>query len=215
MEKPNKKTPIPKKETQKCRRRTKDEKVRESADAAPRAQHAPDVPHWIPNDYRWDQFPPQVRDAVVRIVTPAYRQFVLEAPGELERSVGLTLVHLTWLEICDQIQMAAASADPSSLDAILGDPQGTLDRHLRLATAKCQTAELLMKLRIVDHLAPPQLPQANASGRSVPLLETSSADPDDQCCLFQPTARRDEKCGPEMPPLGLETESEIGKIKRR
>ena len=86
---------------------------------------------------------------VPRILTPAYRRFVLDAPGELERSIGLTLVHLMWLEVCDQIHLATATADPSSLDAILKNPEDMIDRHLHLVTAKCQTAELLVKLRLV------------------------------------------------------------------
>jgi hypothetical protein len=156
-------------------KRRKPAKNKKSAAEVVCVQHAPGTPHWIPSDYRWNNFPPQVRDAVERIVTPAYRRFVLEAPGELERSVGLTLVHLTWLEICDQIQMALLSADPQSLDAVLGDFDGSLERHLRLASVKCSTAELLMKLRIVDHLAagrpPPNSPAAlPASVEAVPML---------------------------------------------
>jgi hypothetical protein len=92
----------------------------------------------------------ELRQAVPRILAPAYRQFVLDAPGELERSIGLTLVHLIWLELCGQVQLAVVAADPSSLDAILQDPGEMIDRHLRLATIKCQTAELLVKLRVVN-----------------------------------------------------------------
>ncbi len=115
------------------------------------APTGPDIPHWIPDDYHWEKFPESIRQTVPRLLAPAYRRFVLDAPGELERSVGLTLVHLMWLELCGQIQMAIATANPDSLDALLGDPEGMLERHLRLTTAKCQTAELLMKLRIVEN----------------------------------------------------------------
>jgi hypothetical protein len=130
----------------------------------------PDFPHWLPTDNRWQSLPQNIRDAVPRILAPAYRRFVLEAPSELERSVGLTLVHLAWLELCGQVQLAIAAGDPTSLDAILNNPDDMLDRHLRLATVKCQTAELLMKLRIVQsalnrpaplpELPPPSVPTA-------------------------------------------------------
>ncbi len=118
--------------------------------AEPADPPGPDIPYWIPNDAGWKKLPQQVREAVPRILAPAYRRFVLEAPGELERSVGLTLVHLTWLELCNQIQLAVASA-PDSLEAILKDPEDLLERHLRLATVKCQTAELLLKVQVVQN----------------------------------------------------------------
>jgi hypothetical protein len=113
-------------------------------------QPDPDVPHWVPTGDRWNGLPEEIRRAVPRILAPAYRRFVLDAPGELERSVGLTLVHLMWLEVCDQVYMAIATADPTSLDAILKNPEEMIDRHLNLVTAKCQTAELLVKLRLVS-----------------------------------------------------------------
>jgi hypothetical protein len=113
-------------------------------------QHGPDVPHWLPADQRWEKLPESIRQVVPRILAPAYRRFVIDAADELERSVGLTLVHLMWLEVCDQVQLATAIADPTCLDAILKDPETMIDRHLRLATVKCQTAELLLKLRVVS-----------------------------------------------------------------
>ena len=60
----------------------------------------------------WQLLPDGVRRAVSRVLAPAYRRFVLDAPGELERSIGLTLVHLMWLEVCDQVRLAEAAADP-------------------------------------------------------------------------------------------------------
>ena len=65
-----------------------------------------------------------------RVLAPAYRKFVLDAPGELERSLGLTLVHLIWLEVCDHVRMALAVADSLSLDAKLNDPDAMIARHL-------------------------------------------------------------------------------------
>ncbi len=115
----------------------------------PVAPPGPDAPYWIPNDGRWKKLPQQVREAVPRILAPAYRRFVLEATGEMERSIGLTLVHLTWLEICGQVKLA--EANPDSLEAILNNPEDMLDRHLRLVTVKCQTAELLLKTQVVQN----------------------------------------------------------------
>jgi hypothetical protein len=145
----------------------------------PVASPGPDVPYWIPNDDRWKKLPKQLRDTVLQILAPAYRRFVLEAPGELDRSIGLTLVHLTWLEICDQIKMADASADPYSIEAILKNPDDLLERHLRLATIKCHTAELLLKVQTVQNalqrsaatLPSPLLLQGRPTSSPLPLGE--------------------------------------------
>ena len=148
---------------------------------------APDIPHWLPTGQHWDDLSPNIRQAVPQILAPAYRRFVLEAPGELERSVGLTLVHLMWLELCDQIQLAAVVGDPSGLDALLKNPEDMIDRHLRLAAVKCQTAELLMKLRVVTEalqrpptppipaLAPPE----ESTPQSAYIIQTSVVDTKD------------------------------------
>ncbi len=130
------------------------------------SQHGPDLPYWLPSGDYWDGLPREIRDAVPRVLAPAYRKFVLDAPGELERSLGLTLVHLIWLEVCDHVRMAVATADPLSLAATLNDPDAMIARHLNLITAKCQTAELLVKLRLVtDTLnAPPLLPSPIGRG---------------------------------------------------
>ena len=108
-----------------------------------------DVPYWVPSGTTWQLMPSGVRRAVSQVLAPAYRRFVLDAPGELERSIGLTLVHLMWLEICDQVRLADAAADETSLTAVLSDPTALIGRHLHLAASKCQTAELLVKLRMV------------------------------------------------------------------
>ena len=108
-----------------------------------------DVPYWVPSGTTWQLMPSGVRRAVSQVLSPAYRRFVLDAPGELERSIGLTLVHLMWLEICDQVRLADAAADETSLTAVLSDPTALIGRHLHLAASKCQTAELLVKLRMV------------------------------------------------------------------
>jgi hypothetical protein len=125
------------------------------------------LPPWLPVGDRWDDLPEAVRQAVPRILVPAYRQFVLDAPDELQRSVGLTLVHLLWLEVCDQLRLVEVVGDPTSLAATLNNPESMIDRHLNLVAAKSQTAELLVKLRLVNEaLARSIAPQR-------PLIQTS------------------------------------------
>jgi hypothetical protein len=143
------------------------------------AQHGPDLPYWLPSGSNWNGLPREIRDAVPRVLAPAYKKFVLEAPGELERSLGLTLVHLTWLEVCDQVRMALATADPTSMEAILSKPDELIGRHLNLITAKCQTAELLVKLRLVTEAlnAPPAPGYGRGPGEGNSLSLAMSRDP--------------------------------------
>ena len=124
------------------------------------------LPPWLPVGNRWKELPQAIRQAVPRVIAPAYRQFVLDAPDELQRSVGLSLVHLLWLEVCGQIHLAEIAADPTSLAAVLHNSEEMIDRHLNLVTTKSQTTELLVKLRVVTEAlsrpAAPALPRLPA-----------------------------------------------------
>ncbi|MBN1395019.1 MAG: hypothetical protein JW959_08345 [Pirellulales bacterium] len=111
-----------------------------------------DAPHWLVDDGRWINMPENMQQTVARILVPAYRSFVLDADDELERSVGMTLVHLMWLEMAAQVELGKIVADPNSPEAILNNPEGLIERHLRLTASKCQTAELLMKLKALDKM---------------------------------------------------------------
>jgi hypothetical protein len=111
---------------------------------------AENLPPWLPTGERWEALPQNLRQAVPRLLVPAYRQFVLDAPDELQRSVGLTLVHLFWLELCNQARLSEVVADPTCLAAVLNNPEEMIDRHLNLVAAKGQTTELLVKLRLVN-----------------------------------------------------------------
>jgi hypothetical protein len=146
----------------------------------PKPKPNPDLPYWLPTDHRWKDLPEELRQAIPRILTPAYRRFVREATGEMERSMGLTLVHLMWLELCGHCQLAVAAANPESIHAILQNPDDLIDRHLRLVATKCQTAELLTKIRLLDEMLArpaPQLPSpaGRGAGGEGLVLECSDA----------------------------------------
>ena len=152
-------------------------KVRKAARRRKRKPHDdcpttpdPDIPYWVPSGDGWKNTPEEIRRAIPQVLAPAYRQFVLEASGELERSIGLTLVHLIWLEVCCQVHLAVAAADPTSLAAVLNNPEAMIARHLELVMAKCQAAELLVKMRLVSQSlqrpssALPILPPPSSTG---------------------------------------------------
>jgi cell division inhibitor SulA len=91
--------------------------------------------------------------AVQEILTPAYRQLVLEAPDELERTAGLSLVHLIWLELSEQAEMGPVIAEPDRLMKSLNDRAGLIARHLQLLSAKSEMAQLLTRIRAIRHFA--------------------------------------------------------------
>jgi hypothetical protein len=111
------------------------------------AQPQPEAPYWLPEGEFWDHLSPATKRAAVEILEPAYQQLVVEAPSALVRSTGTTLVHLMWLEICGQLRMSQAVANPDSLDAIIQRPEQLVAEHLRLIGVKNDTAELLMKMQ--------------------------------------------------------------------
>ena len=146
----------------------------------PRVVPPPDAearPPWLPTGDRWNDLPEAIRQAVPSVVVPAYRQFVLDAPDELQRSIGLTLVHLLWLEICDQARLTEVVADPSSLAAVLNNPEQMIDRHLNLVAAKSQTAELLVKLRLVTEALARSPVSGGQTFLSVPSVRSISSVP--------------------------------------
>ena len=92
--------------------------------------------------------------------------------------------------------MSVAAADPKSLDAILQNPDDMIDRHLRLATVKCQTTELLVKLRMVNEAL--QRPRAAAPPALAAPLDLPLPTP--QTSLMPPLHIESE--GPTEPEIG-------------
>jgi hypothetical protein len=129
----------------------------------------PDLPAWLPLDY----LSPHAERAVAQVIRPAYRRFVLEAPGELERTVGASLVYLVWLEVMNQTNLAKALANPHSAEAIMYDTDSLTERYLTLLAAKTQTADLMLKVRLADE-AIHRMAAAQDPPNSFPLLESAS-----------------------------------------
>ena len=123
----------------------------------------PGTPAWVPEGVGYDRIPEKVRAMIAEIIEPAYEQLVVRARDALEKTTGLTIVHLAWQEIVDQIDLArdydkigshprhhhaqprAPDRAPSPaglrqvqggefLDALAGVPPGTDAGHARAAT---------------------------------------------------------------------------------
>ncbi|MFH1924100.1 MAG: hypothetical protein ABIP48_29960 [Planctomycetota bacterium] len=108
----------------------------------------PERPYWLPRGEFWDRVPEGVKEAAEEVLGPAYRELVENAPSELERLAGTTVVHLAWLEICDQLHLAENVSDRQSIASILNDPDEMIARHLQLVYAKSKATVLLMGLRM-------------------------------------------------------------------
>ncbi len=104
------------------------------------------TPRWVPPGIRFSSLLPEVQTAVVEIVNPIYEELVVRAPSALERSTGLTVVHLLWLEILDQLDLGRGYTDDAFINSISGRPE-LLGRHLQLVDAKVKASYVLVRLR--------------------------------------------------------------------
>jgi hypothetical protein len=92
--------------------------------------------------------PRPLQAALVELIGPLYEELVLAAPDALERSTGLTLTHLLWLEILEQYDLGR---DYSVVSGVLGtaspDRGPMIDQHLRLLEAKLRASHFLVQAR--------------------------------------------------------------------
>jgi hypothetical protein len=118
------------------------------------AEPPPDaeLPYWLWGEGLWGRLPKGVQKAAIEVIKPAYRHMVLEAQSELERSAGITLVHLLWVEVCDQFAMAGVVADRQWIVSMLSKPEEMIQHHLHLVHAKQQATEMVLKLQAFARL---------------------------------------------------------------
>ena len=105
----------------------------------------PDWPFWLPGREEFELLPPGVKAALQQLVVPLYRQLVLDAADPLRKAVGFTLVHVTWLEILDAVELGREPA-PSLPFLDLNDRKGKADAYLKLVAAKMRAANFLLRL---------------------------------------------------------------------
>ena len=103
-------------------------------------------PYWVPDGVSFDSLPEELKIAIAGIVNPAYQELVVSASSGLEQSTGLTIVHLLWLEILDQIELGKGVAQNSDAPDTLKHRETMIARHLRLVGAKNKTSNFLLRL---------------------------------------------------------------------
>ncbi|MDZ7619087.1 MAG: hypothetical protein U1E05_18930 [Patescibacteria group bacterium] len=115
-------------------------------------------PAWAPGEVDLFKVPESVRQAVAEIIEPAYRQLVATVEDPLERSIGLTLVHMMWLEVLDQHETKHEYLATSILE-LPADRSDMIDRHLRMLNMKVKVGSFLIRLREMRRQSEAAAPQ--------------------------------------------------------
>ena len=105
----------------------------------------PPLPLWAERDVAFKKLSPDQQQTLRQIVCPLYQQFVLQPHDPLERSCGISVIHLIWSELLKQC--ALASLDYSRDDYSETRRGQQFAELFQLLNAKCQLSTLLIQLR--------------------------------------------------------------------
>jgi hypothetical protein len=106
---------------------------------------AADAPFWLAA--RYERLSSGLKTAVAEILVPAYRRLVLNAAEGVEQTIGMSLVHAMWMELCEQSALADVIAESDTVMALVNDREEKIGAHLKLVAAKAELAQLLGRLR--------------------------------------------------------------------
>jgi hypothetical protein len=104
------------------------------------------VPYWIPNEVDLGRFPAELRAAIAEVINPAYHELVERARDGLQKSAGLTVLWLMWLEILDHIQLGHSLGSSASMPETSKEREQLITRHLRLVGSKVKASSFLLRL---------------------------------------------------------------------
>lgn len=105
------------------------------------------LPLWVPEGVDLDFVPAEVQQAVGELVQPLYDQFVIGAADGLEKSLGVTISHLLWLEILEQFDIKREYTQVEAVLNLAGNRSEMIDRHLRLIDSKLRVGYFLVRIR--------------------------------------------------------------------
>ena len=126
-------------------------KRRSAKKKRPAKAKSPPAPLWVPSNVDLKLVPDEIRQAIIQIVQPVYERFVIASDDPLEKSLGVTVTHLLWLEI---LQQADLKREYSEITAVLGtqkDHGRDIDQHLRIIESKVKVGYLLTRIRELRH----------------------------------------------------------------
>lgn len=104
-------------------------------------------PYFIPAGIEWASFPEEVKAAILAIVNPTYEELVLKATDGLERSTGMSVTYLLWLEVLTQLELTTKLSKPDSTFQMTRDQHEQIGRHLRLVNAKVKASSFIQRVK--------------------------------------------------------------------
>jgi len=105
------------------------------------------VPIWAPDGVDLKVVPPEIRQAIAQLIQPIYEQFVVNASDGLEKSLGITITHLLWLEILEQLDIKREYVQIEAVLHITHNRPEMIDRHLRLLDSKLRFGYFLLRIK--------------------------------------------------------------------
>ena len=103
-------------------------------------------PFFVPSGVNFDELPENLKVAIAGVIGPAYDRLVLQAEDGLEKSSGVTFIHLLWLEVLDQLELAQGLEKSRHLETS-EERSKQIDRHLRVVGAKSKISHFLFRLK--------------------------------------------------------------------
>jgi hypothetical protein len=103
-------------------------------------------PVWMPDNVRPEDLSPELKAVLAEIIQPLYDEVVLRAPSALERATGLALVHMKWVELLEQRELAHRLT-PMMFGEEATTALRAVERHLRVVSAQDKLTKTLMQVR--------------------------------------------------------------------
>ena len=91
--------------------------------------------------------PAEVRQAVVEVIQPIYERIVLAADDPLEKSLGVTIAHLLWLEVLQQFDLKREYVQYSAVLGLSENRSAMIEQHLRIIYSKVKVGYFLARIR--------------------------------------------------------------------
>jgi hypothetical protein len=105
-------------------------------------------PLWVPEGVKFDALPRGLQLAISEFINPLYREQVLEAPSELEKAVGLSLVYAAWIEAIQQFELAKAMVGMLPRGGSARIHKESIAEHLRVAGTKERLTKTLLQVKV-------------------------------------------------------------------
>lgn len=131
--------------------------------------------------------PAEVRQALAEVVQPVYERIVLRVDDPLEKSLGVTIAHLLWLEVLQQFDLKREYVQYSAVLGLSENRSALIEQHLRIIYSKVKVGYFLARLRELRQTwqersaggpSVPSLPSGGHAGlRTAPALDSSPAHP--------------------------------------